>query len=485
MARLCCSSDFFLFFGLLAVAASSVSLPHVGVDSTGSLIFSDQNCANQRLDDICSAVADANAMRSTIQQQSQKLIRQDATIALLCSSVRAQLGLLNQSCLADFLNLDSYNGVGQPSLALTSTTGIPVIVFPRSISQSIALTQCLSTDCSSTTTRDIMFGVLASWVAIVLDSQNIPLVVLADATSSSLILVACSDQPCAVRTTQTLDSNNGDIKGMAGPSIALTTDGFPVIAYYDTKNANLKIAVCQTRTCSTKTIKVLHSANITSSVGSAWSAQTLRLNNNNNKPVIAHMDFNSTYSTLMLTLCNTTNCSQSSTITLAGKPSGVTFEWFPSLALRSDGSPVVSYFNPFTLLLDLVICMDQLCSNKTVTTLSNNFSSTGSGSGGSSSSVSGLYASLQINPVTGAPVVSYFDQFAVPNSNVNAWRLIVTVCGDSSACVTRTTRLVDGYKSGVLASLAVASTGNPVIVFKDLTNGEVIRLVICHDSTCT
>jgi hypothetical protein len=75
-------------------------------------------------------------------------------------------------------------------------------------------------------------------------------------TSGSLNVVACNDAECSSGETTELDSTG--ITGQAN-SMALGANGFPVIAYYDRSNQDLKLARCSNARCTAAVLSVVDS----------------------------------------------------------------------------------------------------------------------------------------------------------------------------------------------------------------------------------
>lgn len=141
----------------------------------------------------------------------------------------------------------------------------------------------------------------------------------------------------------------------------------------------------------------------------------------------------------------------------------------PSLRLGSDGLPVIAYRigdqSP-NAALKVVRCNDLACSggDETITTVDNLVSQTG------------LIPVLAIGN-DGFPVIAYREGNGA---------LRVAKCADvaCTGSVTRTT-VVPGAVPGVDSlSIAVPVDGNPVIAFRDLTSGGVLRIAKCNDPAC-
>lgn len=134
------------------------------------------------------------------------------------------------------------------------------------------------------------------------------------------------------------------------------------------------------------------------------------------------------------------------------------------LALNSSGHPVISYYDVANENLKLAVCKDALCSNPVVVTLAY------AGNVGS-------FNSLALTP-DDRPVVSYYE-----HTNGN---LILAVCNDPDCSSYSTTLFISGNGSagGWYNSLALNSSGHPVIAYQELSHGY-LELILCHNLNCT
>ncbi len=151
-----------------------------------------------------------------------------------------------------------------------------------------------------------------------------------------------------------------------------------------------------------------------------------------------------------------TASAQSSTILGPGQ--------YPSLAIRADGVPVISAYDPATQDLLLYLCSDSVCETKTAVTLD-------------SDGDTGEYTSLLLGS-DGFPVIAYYDR------TEKKPRLID--CGDV-VCASRSNNLISSTTTndiGQYVRLALGTGSLPIAAYYDATTP---RLVVswCDAANCS
>ena len=137
-------------------------------------------------------------------------------------------------------------------------------------------------------------------------------------------------------------------------SIAIGTDGNPVVSYYDNlPQGDLKVLRCNDRICdgSGDTINVVASSG---DVGQHTSIAT----GTNGNPVIAYYDV--TNHDLKVARCNDKACAGSNETISTVESAGDVGE-FASLAIGMDGNPVIAYYKRSTGDLRVAKCNDPAC----------------------------------------------------------------------------------------------------------------------------
>jgi hypothetical protein len=266
--------------------------------------------------------------------------------------------------------------------------------------------------------------------------------------------------PVPVRVPRTNPLNTVDSVGDVGQftSITVGTDGFPVISYYDSTNANLKVAKCGDASCTPELVTL----NLVDAAGDVAIFTSITIGTDG-FPVISYCDF--TNGTLKVAKCGTALCTPSSA-TLNTVDSGSDVGLYTSITIGTDGFPVISYYDYTNVNLKVAKCGDSSCTPAFVAL--NTVDSVGN---------VGLHTSITIG-TDGFPVISYYDY-----TNAN---LKVAKCGDSSCMPGLVTlNTVDAAGDvGQFASITIGTDGFPVISYHDSTNAN-LKVAKCGDSLCT
>ena len=184
--------------------------------------------------------------------------------------------------------------------------------------------------------------------------------------------------------------------------------------------------------------------------------------NSSGFPVISYYDYDN--QDLKVAVCGDATCSTTPTITTVDNSTGIV-GWYTSLALNSSGFPVISYYDATNGNLKVAVCTDAICTNKTTNIVDGN----------TVGQDVGQYTSLALNS-SGFPVISYWD---IANRDLK-----VAVCTDATCTTVITPNTVDSTVDvGQYTSLALNSSGNPVISYYDSTNHN-LKVAVCTNATC-
>jgi len=253
-----------------------------------------------------------------------------------------------------------------------------------------------------------------------------------------------------VTTGLTTPDTSGNV-GASQTSITVGTDGFPLISYFDTANANLVVAHCSTVTCSSATTTALDSTgNVGQDSSIAIGADGLGL--------VSYRDATNVH--LKVAHCADVACSSATAATTLD--SGTSVGGATSVTVGADGRGLVGYFDNGAANLKVAHCSDVACTAATAATVD-------------SATFVGEYASISVG-IDGLGVVSYWDHSSALN-------LKVAHCVDV-ACSAATTTVVDSPNNvGSFSSLAIGADGLPLVTYRDVTNNGV-RVAHCPNVFC-
>ena len=247
-----------------------------------------------------------------------------------------------------------------------------------------------------------------------------------------------------------------DVDGVTGQytSIALDSQGFPTISYYDASEQKLKVAHCFLRNCSRFNSIVTPDA--TTNIGKYTSIVLDSAGN----PVVSYYD--ETNSALKILHCGNNTCSAGNTI---ATPDNIgTVGQYTSVTLDKNNFPVVSYYDATNGKLKILHCGNAAC------TLGNTIVKPDVGSS------NGVQSSVKLNSV-GNPVVAYFD---FTNSSLKILSCGNSVCNSGNSITT-----VDSVGDvGRYPSLKLDSNQKPVVSYLDLSNGK-LKVLHCGNTLCT
>lgn len=329
------------------------------------------------------------------------------------------LAIRPSPAMADYSgSVDIAGDAGQYSSIAIDPTGLPVISYFESTNGGrLRFARCSNAGCSGTATTRTLAGSGAGYhSSLAIGSDGFPVISYYDSFFSRLMVVKCNDATCLSSTNSIVDSTSG--VGQYS-SLAIGSDGFPVIAYFDTTvgNGTLKVAKCGNASCSTVAATSYPDANVTNNILG---------------------DF------------------------------GI------SIAVRSDGVntyfPIITYYDGTDQNLKMVRCGDAQCSQVTATV--HTLDSTGD---------VGKYSDV-VHSVNNKITVTYYDD---TNDDVKIIRCLPT------NCAAPTSFMVDGSKAaeptinvGQYTSVAVGTDDKPIVSYYDVTASR-LRVARCDNVNCS
>jgi hypothetical protein len=231
----------------------------------------------------------------------------------------------------------------------------PVIAF--SLSGELKVAKCNDAACQgmdeSVVTIDDLGGQGNLRLSLAVGSDHFPVISYFDAAAQALKMAKCNDQACAGNDEAivTIDDPDSDIS--RGTSIAIGSDGFPVISYGSFTSNELKVAKCGDINCTSPNTTV----STVDNSGGQLALQTSIAIGVDGFPVISYQDADD--GSLKVAKCNDLACSGGDEL-IRTLDTGARHT---SIAIGTDGLPVISYCNSISndFVLKVVHCGTPSC----------------------------------------------------------------------------------------------------------------------------
>ncbi len=351
-------------------------------------------------------------------------------------------------------------------------------------------------------------GDVGRHISIAIGIDNLPIIAYFDNTQNMLKALHCGDVQCITgNTISNVDSISLGV-GIRKTSIAIGTDGFPIISYFDSNDDALKVSHCGDHTCSSgnlvTVIENLDPAGIESSIAIGQDGL----------PIISYADWAN--NDLKVAHCGNTSCSSGNVLTTVDNSFDVGRG--SSLAIGQDGLPLISYNDRGNHATKILHCGNSACTagNQISTADENNglgetsiaigvlmpivtyFNNASSDrnlhvlscilptcTGGTlnfirgvvdSSGDTGSHNSVAIG-TDSRGIIAYFDAISED--------LKVAHCGSENCSLIDSTVIVDeALQVGEYAAITIGTDGLPIIAYYDKTNGD-LKVAHCGNLFCT
>lgn len=345
------------------------------------------------------------------------------------------------------------NGGYYTSIAI-GDDGFPFISHTCCSRSSVVVAKCSNAACtgvSTLTTIDLQENDSIGYSSIAVGNDGLPVISYGvsgqpGAPGTAALKVAkCANVACTGATVSIVDASANSQSDAS--SIAIGTDGLPVISYFDTTAQALKVAKCANAACTgVATITTVDDpVNIVGRFASiAIGADSA--------PVISYHD--QTAGALKVAKCASAACTGVSTITTVDDPvNNVGTQ--TSIAIGTDGLPVVSYEDQTARVLKVAKCTNNACTGiATITVVDSTF-----GAGNFSSIAMGA---------DGIPVISHGDTRS----------LRVAKCANAACTGAATNTVIDNVQTGGFwSSIAIGIDGLPVISYRSDAGLKVAKCV--------
>jgi hypothetical protein len=175
-----------------------------------------------------------------------------------------------------------------------------------------------------------------------------------DTTADSLRFAKCTNAACTAATVTTVDP--GSI-GETGTDVVVPADGLPVVSYHEYvafTTFRLKVLKCGTPSCNAgNTITVVD----TDANNGTWSSIAIGADG---LPVVSYYRINPVRA-LAVAKCGNAACSAGNVLSVLDGGPGALVGEYTSIAVGSDGLPVISYFDQTNGNLRVLKCGNAGC----------------------------------------------------------------------------------------------------------------------------
>ena len=352
------------------------------------------------------------------------------------------------------------NAVGQFGSLEIGSDGLPVISYWDETALALKVAKCANAACTGAatiSTVDDPAGPVGSYTSLAIGGDGLPVISYFDVAAAALKVAKCTNAACVGAATITTVDNPFNSVG-SDTSIAIGSDGLPVISYQDLTAGALKVAKCANSACAGMATITAVDDPIFNFVGSYTSIAI----GSDGLPVISYRD--DTAGALKVARCATAACTGAATITTVDDPAN-NVGFYTSLAIGSDGVPVISYHDGTAGALKVAKCANAACTGSaTITTVDD------------PANFVGYYTSIAIG-ADGLPAISYKD--------VTAGALKVAKCANPACTGSATITTVDDPANDVgdYSSIDIGADVLPVISYYDATAG-VLKVAKCGAPSC-
>lgn len=311
-----------------------------------------------------------------------------------------------------------------------------------------------SSGANTITTIDNPANAVGQATSVAIGSDGLPIISYHDVTDGALKVAKCLTSTCTSAMIRTLD-NGAAVVGRF-TSIAIGSDGMPVIAYQG--GSKLKVVKCSNAECGLGAIAI---TTVNDPVGEVGAYTSMAIGTDG-LPVISYEDHVSF--ALRVAKCADLGCASAAFSTVDDQPNNAVGE-FTSIAIGTDGLPVIAYLDATASTLKVAKCANAACTGDATITVVDD-----------SAGLVGYYASMTIGG-DGRPVIGYYDNTALS--------LKVAACANAACSGSAEISTIDDSANdvGAFASIAVGGDGLPVLGYWDASAGA-LKVAKCTDASC-
>lgn len=332
----------------------------------------------------------------------------------------------------------------------------PVVSYWDSANGDLKVLACGNADCTvgNSITAPVVNGNTGWDTSLALDVNNNPVISFFDFTASSMKVLRCINTTCSGGANNVAQP---DILSRRTTSIALDAAGNAVIASSGQPDQGLRIVHCGDASCAVN--NTITSPDFPAFPFNADVRGVSMVLDGSGNPVVSF--FREDKTQLKLLHCVDPACQgPGNGLTVLDPGVDASDHRSTSVTLDANGNPVMAYQDIAGKTLKLLHCGNANCTaNNTITVVANG------------SSV-GWEPAIKLD-ANGYPVISY----GAPAG------MTVVHCGDSNCTAQNTIAVIDAGVTGGDSSIAIDSSGNPVVSYYDSTTNK-LKVVHCATASC-
>ena len=432
------------FTGGVVVGAGSTTLSDGNLQSSGNLNLNANGSVTVR------NASDSSTAFQIQNTAGTSLFTADTSNMIVRPGVNATYNAVNRTTT----EISAADNNGQYSSIAIGTDGLPVISYYNSTDSDLNVYHCSNITCTSGTNTEISAADNnGQYSSIAIGTDGAPVISHYNVTDGDLNVYKCANAACTSGTNTEISAadNNGQYS-----SIAIGTDGFPVISHLNVSDIELNVYKCANAACTSGTNNEISSSDSAGQYSSIAIAT-------NGLPVISH--YNVTDGDLNIYKCGVAACTFGSGGNIEINSADNTGQ-YSSIAIGTDGSPVISHYNATDGDLNFYKCQDNAdtCDLGTNTEISN-------------ADNVGQHTSIAIG-TDGRPIISHYNS---TDAELNVYR-----CGsDDNVCGGGFNSEVNSTDSaGQHISIAIATDSRPVISYYNASDGD-LNITKCPDDICS
>ncbi len=341
--------------------------------------------------------------------------------------------------------------------------GFPVISYYQQAPAALKVVKCGNAYCTGGNIISIVDNTIGSiggnegYTSIVIGADGFPIISYEDRVDYDLKVVKCGNAACSADNLITrVDTGPAGYTGTIS-SIAMGSDGLPIISYTALSGNLIKVVKCGNSSCSAD--------NVFADIDTGWLQYLSITIGADGLPIISYSVEVTSGKGIRVAKCGNLSCSENTIKTTVDKmTSGAAYGLHNSIAIGTDGLPVISYLD-MTYFPDydlrVLKCGNAACSaNNTITVVDGPHSV-------------GMWNSIAIG-ADGLPIVSYQDT-SIP------YDLKVVKCGNASCSANNIVGFIGIGNHGAFSSIAIGFDGLPVIAY----DSGKLTVAKCADAACS